>query len=83
MVMSDGLTDSRQTYCLMSDDCRKPSEIRLCTTAPNEAIGDTVTVGGFPFSCCVCWNMPLISFIYLEYPLEYAFLYVYKYRPSL
>jgi hypothetical protein len=81
MVMSDGLTDSRQTYCLMSDDCRKPSEIRLCTTAPNEAIGDTVTVGGFPFSCCVCWNMPLI--IYLEYPLEYAFLYVYKYRPSL
>jgi hypothetical protein len=27
--------------------------------------------------------MPLISFIYIEYDLEYYFMYAYKYRPSL
>jgi hypothetical protein len=30
----------------------------------------------------ICWNMPLISFIYLEYALEYAFLYVYNVTPG-
>jgi hypothetical protein len=35
----------------MSYSCRKLSEIRLYPTAPNEAVGDTVTVGGFPFLC--------------------------------
>jgi hypothetical protein len=31
----------------------------------------------------ICWNMPLIPFICLEYVSEYAFLYAYKYRSSL
>jgi hypothetical protein len=49
--MSDRLTESHRPYSLMSDGCKKLSEIRLYSTAPNEVVGD-LTIGGFLFLCC-------------------------------
>jgi hypothetical protein len=52
-VMSDSLTDCRRMYDLMSDGCRKPSDITLCLMAPKGAVGDILTIICLCFFCYV------------------------------
>lgn len=47
--MSDSCQTDCRTYDLMSDDCRKPSDIALCQTVSKKAVRYCVAVGSLSF----------------------------------
>jgi hypothetical protein len=50
--MSEDCQNGRRIYDLMSDGCRKPSDIDLYQTASKKAVRYCVAVGSLPFYCC-------------------------------